>query len=137
MAGNFRADLAFGKIYEKIAMDLLGEGTIEYAPNGKFSPWDFKHDNVSYEIKADRRGAKTGNFAIEYENYGRHSGLSTTEADFWVLFMVNESGYECYKIPTDILRTLCINCGRKSQTPNGVSKFHLLAISGLAEYKWK
>tara|TARA_R110002012_G_scaffold131020_2_gene283569 strand:+ start:415 stop:792 length:378 start_codon:yes stop_codon:yes gene_type:complete len=42
-------------------------------------------DKNKIEVKTERDWwAKTGNIAIEIENYGKPSGLHKTEADYWV-----------------------------------------------------
>lgn len=40
--------------------------------------------NKKVEVKYDRLTQKTGNIYIEYMSRGKLSGISTTEADFWV-----------------------------------------------------
>jgi len=40
--------------------------------------------NKKIEVKSERgMWMKTGNICIEYESYGKPSGIITTEADFW------------------------------------------------------
>ena len=64
--GNFDIDLNFGQIYEEKIRELFeGEGSIE--------------------IKTERDiWADTGNIAIEIRSRGKPSGLSTTEAKWWI-----------------------------------------------------
>ena len=134
---GFVADLQFGNKYEKIAIDLLEAGDVVVPPqNTKHSAWDFKHNGVAYEVKADRRACGTGNFAVEYECGGKPSGIETTQADVWIFFMVKETGFECYRIPIATLRSLCYSENRKNQTWGGRSKFYLLSVNTLQEYKW-
>jgi hypothetical protein len=40
--------------------------------------------NSKVEVKTDRLTEKTGNVYIEYESRGKKSGISTSEADYWV-----------------------------------------------------
>ena len=41
-------------------------------------------NNKKIEVKSERgMWMKTGNICIEYESYGKPSGIITTEADFW------------------------------------------------------
>ena len=71
MSDNFDIDLDFGKIYEQKVKDIFeGKGGIE--------------------VKTER-GAwkKTGNIAIEIRYKGNPSGLSTTNADWWVHILSN------------------------------------------------
>ena len=66
MSDNFDIDLDFGKIYEQKVKDIFeGRGGIE--------------------VKTERGTWKrTGNIAIEIRYKGNPSGISTTEADWWV-----------------------------------------------------
>ena len=71
--GNFDIDLKFGQIYEeKIRKLFEGEGSIE--------------------VKTERDiWADTGNIAIEIRSRGKPSGLSITEAKWWIqVFTVDE-----------------------------------------------
>ena len=64
--GNFDIDLNFGQIYEEKIRELFeGEGSIE--------------------VKTERDiWANTGNIAIEIRSRGKPSGLSITEAKWWI-----------------------------------------------------
>lgn len=109
---NFTQDLAFGKTWEETAARLVG-GTITLPPKGCFKPYDFISDGVKYEVKADRLAYKYGGntMFIEFECSGQPSGISTTEADVWMYFMVHPSGsYKCYSIPVSELRKNCEGC---------------------------
>lgn len=41
-------------------------------------------DGLKYEVKCEPSSLKTGNFFIEFKGYGKPSGLSVTEADFYI-----------------------------------------------------
>ena len=61
---KFDLDLSYGKVREQRVADLLTDKKIE--------------------VKSERdMWAKTGNIAIEYESYGKPSGINATEADYW------------------------------------------------------
>lgn len=64
--GNFDIDLDFGKVYEEKIKELFeGDGSIE--------------------VKTERDiWADTGNVAIEIKSRGKPSGISTTEAKWWI-----------------------------------------------------
>lgn len=64
--GNFDIDLDFGKVYEDKIRELFeGDGSIE--------------------VKTERDiWADTGNVAIEIKSRGKPSGISTTEAKWWI-----------------------------------------------------
>jgi len=40
---------------------------------------------IKIEAKADLRSAETGNFFVEYYAYGKPSGISITDADYYVI----------------------------------------------------
>lgn len=44
----------------------------------------FENESNKIEVKTDRLTHKTGNIAIEIRYKGNPSGLSTTEADYWI-----------------------------------------------------
>ena len=61
---KFDIDLEYGKVREKLVADML--------------------QNKKIEVKSERDvWLKTGNIAIEYECYGKPSGINTTESDYW------------------------------------------------------
>ena len=61
---KFDIDLAYGKVREDMIKEILQDKKIE--------------------VKSERYVWKrTGNIAIEYECYGKPSGINATEADYW------------------------------------------------------
>lgn len=61
---KFDIDLAYGEVREKAIADML--------------------QNKKVEVKSERgMWVKTGNIAIEYESYGKPSGIEATESDYW------------------------------------------------------
>ena len=61
---KFDLDLSYGKVREQQVADMLQDKRIE--------------------VKSERgMWMKTGNIAIEYESYGKPSGIDATEADYW------------------------------------------------------
>tara|TARA_R100001460_G_scaffold3427_1_gene10395 strand:- start:1478 stop:1924 length:447 start_codon:yes stop_codon:yes gene_type:complete len=61
---KFDIDLAYGHLHEDRIIDML--------------------QNKKIEVKTERdMWSRTGNIAIEYESYGKPSGVNATEADFW------------------------------------------------------
>ena len=67
---KFDIDLAYGKIREQRVADMLQDKKIEVkTERGNFSnPKSWVH---------------TGNIAIEFESYGKPSGINVTESDYW------------------------------------------------------
>ncbi len=61
---KFDLDLAYGKVREQRVADMLTDKKVE--------------------VKSERdMWVRTGNIAIEYESYGKPSGIAATEADYW------------------------------------------------------
>ena len=86
---NFHKDLALAKEVEKEAVKKLEKWlTIEEVEFNNDFRYDFKiklpNNFRTYEIKQDLMCGKTGNTVVEYECRGKPSGVSTTEADFWI-----------------------------------------------------
>ena len=73
MPPNFIADLDFGQQGEYLVKELA-------SGNGKF------------EVKRDRMSSKTGNIAIEIECSGKPSGITATEAD-WFVYILSGDKY--------------------------------------------
>ena len=61
---KFDLDLQYGQVREKIVADMLQDKKIE--------------------VKSERgMWSQTGNIAIEYECYGKPSGINATKSDYW------------------------------------------------------
>ena len=61
---KFDLDLQYGQVREKIVANMLQDKKIE--------------------VKSERgMWLKTGNIAIEYESYGKPSGINATDSDYW------------------------------------------------------
>ncbi len=78
----------YGKEIEQkaqIAIQLLHKVTVileQTKLNYKEVLFDFQtSDHITYEVKADRRSAETGNFFIECDGYGKPSGINITTAN--------------------------------------------------------
>ena len=86
--GNFDVDLDFGKVYEEKIRDLFeGEGSIE--------------------VKTERDiWADTGNMAIEIRYKGKPSGISHTEADWFIYWYRDLSFNNLWMIKVDDLKSL-------------------------------
>ena len=73
---KFDIDLEYGTIKEDKISDML--------------------TNKKIEVKSERgMWMKTGNICIEYESYGKPSGISTTESDFWFHNLCIEDNIFC------------------------------------------
>jgi hypothetical protein len=112
MVENFKADLEFGEKYQHELLKHIGEYEKYEMSKGYFKEYDLKtfikNDleliEKTYEVKADRFGYKTGNLCIEYKCSNKPSGILTTTAYFWAIFIVNNDEYELYIIPTKRIR---------------------------------
>ena len=76
MTGNFDLDRNFGQIYEEKVRDIFeGDGSIE--------------------VKTERDiWQKTGNIAIEIRYRGKPSGISSTDAKWWIHILSNDNDIE-------------------------------------------
>ena len=135
----FHADLAFGKEYEHILLDYIDYDEVEFCPNGAFSDWDvkIKRDGLegTYEVKADRLSAKTGNLCIEYQCREKPSGIATTKALFYAYFVVKGKEHDCYIIPVERLKKM-IDEGKfkKGATDYGRTQFFLIPKTAFTPY---
>ena len=69
-----------------------------------------KEKKYSFEVKTDFISEKTGNIAIEYFSRGKPSGISTTQADFYVYVIntIKKQDY-CYIIKVSKVKELIEN----------------------------
>ena len=60
------------------------------------------------EVKSERgMWMKTGNIAIEYQSYGKPSGIKATESDYWFHNLcIGNNEYCTLVFKTDVLRTI-------------------------------
>jgi hypothetical protein len=106
---NFEQDLRFGQQWEqRLVADLKlpPYTSVEFAPMKRFYDWDVKitsDTTTTYEVKADRRAASTGNLCIEYRCSGRPSGISKTKADVYAYYIIGGET-DLYLIPTPVIR---------------------------------
>jgi hypothetical protein len=68
-----------------------------------------------HEVKTDYRAAETGNFYVEVRQYNKNmewaSGISTTEADFWV--QASPRGLGGIYIKTEAMKDLVIQASER------------------------
>lgn len=86
---KFDLDLELGQLGENELVKMLGKDS-------------------KIEVKSEQgRWVSTGNICIEFESYGKPSGIKATEADYWVQnLMVNGELYASILIPTDNLKRI-------------------------------
>lgn len=109
---DFKYDLKLGVIGEKYVGDLFS--------------------NKKLEVKTDYQAHRTGNVFVEYESRNKKSGVSTTEADFYVFILSND---HIIFVSVNKLKQLCrmyINTKRDIKGgDNNTSKGILLPIEDL------
>ena len=113
---KFDLDLKYGNVREKNVADML--------------------QNKKIEVKSERgMWMKTGNIAIEYESYGKPSGISATESDYWFHNLcIGEETFATLVFHTNSLRKIINNLDYKktvSGGDNNASKMYLLNIQKL------
>jgi len=108
---DFKKDIVVGEHGEEFIKEfMIGKG-YEYISDNKNKKYDLlmSYDNkeIKYEIKTDvyvSPDYDTGNIVVEFESRGNPSGISVTEADYYVYFMPKLN--EIWNIKMDKLRSL-------------------------------
>ena len=113
---KFDIDLEYGKVREKQVADMLQDKKIE--------------------VKSERgMWQKTGNIAIEYESYGKPSGIATTESDYWFHNLCIDDETFCTLVfKTDSLKKIIDNLDYKRSVSGGdhnASKMYLVNLQKL------
>ena len=117
---KFDIDLAYGKVREDLIKDMLQDKKIE--------------------VKSERDVWKrTGNIAIEYECYGKPSGINATEADYWFHNLcVGEDVYATLVFKTENLKKIIGSLERKVSVNGGdhnASRMYLISLQKLFDLK--
>jgi|TARA_B100000900_G_scaffold276029_1_gene235940 hypothetical protein len=117
---KFDIDLAYGKVREDMIQDMLQDKKIE--------------------VKSERDVWKrTGNIAIEYECYGKPSGINATEADYWFHNLcVGEDVYATLVFKTENLKKILDSLERKVSVNGGdhnASRMYLISLQKLFDLK--
>ena len=117
---KFDIDLAYGKVREDMIQDMLQDKKIE--------------------VKSERDVWKrTGNIAIEYQCYGKPSGINATEADYWFHNLcVGEDVYATLVFKTENLKKILDSLDRKVSVNGGdhnASRMYLISLQKLFDLK--
>ena len=88
------------------------------------------------EVKSERgMWLDTGNIAIEFESYGKPSGIASTESDYWFHNLcIGEEIYGTLVFKTDMLKKIIKNTPNKREVSGGdnkASKMYLMNIQKL------
>lgn len=113
---KFDLDLQYGQIREEMVADML--------------------QNKKIEVKSERDvWQNTGNIAIEYESFGKPSGIKTTEADYWFQNLcIGDETYCTLVFETKNLRKIIDNLDYERKVRGGdknASMMYLLNLQKL------
>ena len=122
---NFLKQLEIGQHYEKIAIEKIqqlydGITSIDACNDNRFD-FVIQPQNLSFEVKYDKLAIKTGHFFIEFYGYGKPTGLTTTQAIFYIL----TDGKYFFQISVEKLRQLVLGCMVEKTQDNSTSGFLL------------
>ena len=90
MREKFVKDLETGKVYEKKALELIQKKYPKaFIQDGYFLEWDIyiPEIDMGVEVKSDAQYKKTGNFYVEYECNDKPSGIATTKAKYYYIYL--------------------------------------------------
>ena len=113
---KFDLDLKYGTVREDKVAEMLQDKKIE--------------------VKSERgMWMKTGNIAIEYESWGKPSGIRATESDYWFHNLcVGDNEYCTLVFKTEVLRTIVDKLDKfktVSGGDNNASKMFLINLQKL------
>ena len=113
---KFDIDLNYGEVREQLVADML--------------------QNKKIEVKSERDiWQKTGNIAVEYESYGKESGIKATESDYWFHNLcMGDEVYATLVFRTDVLRRIIDSLDYTKSVNGGdhnASRMYLLNIQKL------
>ena len=130
---KFHNDLKNGKEYEeKALLHIQQKYPNAYIIDGYCLDWDIyiPELNIGVEVKSDEQYKVTGNFYVEYACNGKPSGIATTKAEIYYVYLD-----KLYIIKTKDLKDKCrkyINTNRdKKGGDNMASKGIILPINEL------
>tara|TARA_R110000803_G_scaffold194190_1_gene257208 strand:- start:37 stop:462 length:426 start_codon:yes stop_codon:yes gene_type:complete len=113
---KFDLDLQYGQVREQQVADMLQDKKIE--------------------VKSERDvWQKTGNIAIEYECYGKPSGINATESDYWFHNLcIGDETFATIVFDTTSLKRIINNLDKKrsvSGGDNNAARMYLLNLQKL------
>jgi len=113
---KFDIDLEYGEVREQMVADML--------------------QNKKIEVKSERDvWQKTGNIAIEYECWGKPSGINATESDYWFHNLcIGEDTFATIVFDTNSLKRIINNLDKKKSVSGGDSnaaRMYLLNLQKL------
>jgi hypothetical protein len=113
---KFDIDLEYGQVREQLVADMLQDKKIE--------------------VKSERdMWQRTGNIAIEYQSYGKPSGINATESDYWFHNLcVGDDTFCTLVFNTNSLKKIIDNLDYKRSVSGGdhnASKMYLVNLQKL------
>ena len=113
---KFDLDLSYGKVREQRVAEMLTDKKIE--------------------VKSERdMWVRTGNICIEYESYGKPSGIAATEADYWFHNLcIGDETFATLVFDVPSLKRIIDNLDYKKTVSGGdhnASRLYLLNIQKL------
>jgi len=113
---KFDLDLEYGQVREDVVSEML--------------------QNKKIEVKSERgMWMDTGNICIEYQSYGKPSGIAATEADYWFHNLcIGEDIFATLVFKVDNLKKIIDNLDSKRSVSGGdhnASRMWLLNIQKL------
>ena len=89
MIDTFFKDLKVGKIYEKEVLGIIkNKYPKAHIVKGYYKEWDIfiPELKIGVDVKSDKKSLHTGNIVIEIEFNNKPSALSTSKAEWWVIY---------------------------------------------------
>ena len=118
MTKKFHKDLGTGQQYENKALQVIHKKYPQaYIIDGYYKEWDIyiPELNIGVEVKRDAQYEKYGNFFLEYYCRNKPSGIVTTKAKYYFIFLD-----ELYIVKTDFLLDKFLKYkGTKKDKPGG------------------
>ncbi len=121
MAANNR-----GKAFSKFDLDLeFGESWEDY----------ITEKMKTAEVKTEKdMWRNTGNICIEYESYGKPSGIEATESDVWIHNLTDKGDFVMgFILPTSTVKKIYKQGRQVSGGDHNASRIHLLKIRDLVD----
>lgn len=138
---TFVEDLVLGESYERKTLDYLNYDCVVFS--GGKSTYDFytrrDHYITVYEVKSDHFAHRSSMLTIEFANGLKPSGISITEANIWVHWIVTPDNMtdRVFFIPTKVVKEFCeggylnkIKCGYMKRT-----EAYLLPVHFIDQYE--
>lgn len=130
---TFKEDLKFGQTFEIKALDYFKYNTYKKNNDNRYDL--ILDDKIKIEVKADRLSYHTNNIAIEFECFDNPSGISISEADYYIYFIIKPNNeYTVYKFKTDELKDIIKNCRIVSGGDMKASKMYLLNVNKIKNF---